>query len=416
MPGKEKFSIKLIITGLLCSFSVACLAQDVVVADDSTASYVKDVGDVLKKLFNKKTDTTKKKKQGNIAILPSLGYNPSFGFVFGAKASVIRQFGEKENTNLSTFGLEASYSTKGIITAQARHNVYTKGNKLNFQGNWQLSKFVITDYSIGTGNKDYLTGGDSAFPIRFHHIRFTEKLYYEIGKNLFAGGGLSFNVRYKIEDEQLDSIGSTPHYRYSLRNGYDPTRYSANAFLLGMAYNTREHPLRSYGGMYAEFLMALSQTWLGSTKPALQLVLDIRKYISLSKKNPEHVLAFWHLGSYLIDNSVPYLALPATGYDIYNRSGRGYTIGRFKGPSYSYFETEYRFPITRNKLFSGVAFLNLTTASDDLGKELFQYWEPATGVGLRILFQKQSRSTVCIDYVRGKYGSQGWFFGLNEVF
>ena len=416
MQAKEIFSIRLIITCLLCSFSIACFSQDVVVEEDSTAAYVKDVGDILKKIFKKKEDSTKAKKQSNVAILPSLGYNPSFGFVFGAKASIIRQFGNKENTNLSTFGLEGSYSTKGIITVQARHNVYTKGNKLNFQGNWQLSKFLITDYSIGTGNKNYLTGGDSAFPIRFHHVRFTEKLYYEIGNNLFAGGGLSFNLRYDIEDEKLDSLGSTPHHRYSMRNGYDPTRYSSNAFLLGMVYNTRDHPLRSYSGMYAELLMAFSQTWLGSTKPAVQVLLDFRKYISLSKKNPEHVLAFWHLGSYLIDNSVPYLALPATGYDIYNRSGRGYTIGRFKGPSYSYFETEYRFPITRNKLFSGVTFLNLTTASDDLGKELFQYWEPAAGVGLRILFQKQSRSTVCIDYVRGKYGSQGWFFGLNEVF
>ena len=138
--------------------------------------------------------------------------------------------------------------------------------------------------------------------------------------------------------------------------------------------------------------------------------------MSLSKKNPEHVLAFWHIGSYLIDGIVPYLALPATGYDLYNRSGRGYTIGRFKGLSFSYFESEYRFPITKNKLFSGVAFMNVQTASDDLGKNLFQYWDPAAGVGLRILFQKQSRSTVCIDYVRGKYGSQGWFFGLNEVF
>ncbi|MGZ5189514.1 MAG: BamA/TamA family outer membrane protein [Flavisolibacter sp.] len=423
MPGKKKIvytvyvylHFRFVITGLLCFFFMAVNAQDVT-THDSTAVHVKDVGDVLRKLFNKKPDTTKSKKQSNVALLPSLGYNPSFGFVFGAKASVIRQFGQKENTDLSTFGLEASYSTKGIITAQARHNVFTAGDKWNLQGNWQLSKFIITDYSIGTGNKNYLTNSDSAFPIQFHHIRFAEKLYRKIGKHLYAGGGVSFNIRYKIEDEKLDSLPSTPHYRYSLRNGFDPKKYSANALLVGMAYNTREHPLRSYGGMYADFMLGFSQKWLGSTKNAIQLILDIRKYISLSNKNPEHVLAFWHLGSYLLDGRVPYLALPATGYDLYNRSGRGYTIGRFKGLSFSYFESEYRFPITRNKLFSGVAFMNVQTASDDLGKNLFQYWDPAAGIGLRILFQKQSRSTVCIDYVRGKYGSQGWFFGLNEVF
>jgi hypothetical protein len=35
---------------------------------------------------------------------------------------------------------------------------------------------------------------------------------------------------------------------------------------------------------------------------------------------------------------------------------------------------------------------------------------------LRILFQKDSRSTICIDYAKGKYRSGGFFFGLNEVF
>jgi hypothetical protein len=183
-----------------------------------------------------------------------------------------------------------------------------------------------------------------------------------------------------------------------------------------MAYNTREHPLRSYGGFYSDFVLAFSQRWLGSTKNAIQLAYDIRKYVSLSSNKPEHVLAFWHMASYKLDGSVPYLALQATGYDLYNRSGRGYTIGRFKGPHFVYFESEYRFPITRNKLVSGVAFVNVQTASDDLGKKLFQYWDPAAGGGLRILLQKQSRSTICIDYAKGKYNSSGFFFGLNEVF
>ncbi|HET6722808.1 MAG TPA: hypothetical protein VFH07_08670, partial [Chitinophagaceae bacterium] len=86
------------------------------------------------------------------------------------------------------------------------------------------------------------------------------------------------------------------------------------------------------------------------------------------------------------------------------------------GPAYACFEAEWRFPITKNKLVSGVAFMNLQTASDDLEKKIFQYWEPGGGGGLRILFNKQSRSTICMDYARGKYGSSGFFFGLNEVF
>jgi hypothetical protein len=61
---------------------------------------------------------------------------------------------------------------------------------------------------------------------------------------------------------------------------------------------------------------------------------------------------------------LPYINLPGTGLDQYNRGGRAYTFGRFKGPSFVYLESEYRFPITRNKLFSGVAFVNMQSTSD----------------------------------------------------
>jgi len=410
------FFLCVIIAGLLCFFSAAVNAQETTVRNDNLIP-ISDLGDVVKRLLKKKVDTVKDAKPSKMSILPSIGYNPSFGFVIGAKISAIKQYGVPENTSLSSFGLEGIYSTKGVITGQARHNVFTEGNKLNFQGNWQLSKFLIADYGIGTGNKEeYQHKSDSTFLIRFTFIRLTEKVYRKIGPHLFAGGGISFDIRYNINDEQLKVLSSSPHKRYGLRNDFDSSNYSANGLLLALQYNTREHPLRSYGGIYADFNLRFNQKWMGSTKNAIQLIYDLRKYISLSKRNPEHVFALWHWASYKLSGAVPYLELPATAYDTYGRSGRAYTMGRFKGPSYACFEAEWRFPITQNKLVSGVAFINLQTASDDVEKKIFQYWEPGGGGGLRILFNKQSRSTICMDYARGKYGANGFFFGLNEVF
>lgn len=400
---------------MLFIFSIFVNAQETLPGNNNLIP-IKDLGDLIKQVLHKKPDSSISKKQSGVAILPSVGYNPSFGIVLGAKLSAIKQYGKGEKTDLSAFGLEAIYTSRGIITTQARHNVFTNGNKWNLQGNWQFSKFLITDYGIGTGNKEYKTGGDSAFLIRFRYIRLTEKAYRKIGRNLFAGGGISFDIRGNIKDEKLETYISSPHLRYSVRNGFDSKKYSANGLLLAIQYNTREHPIRSYGGVYADVSMRFNQEWLGSTKNAVQLIYDLRKYFSLSKKNPEHVLAFWHWASYKLSGTLPYLEMPATATDTYNRSGRAYTLSRFKGPSYACFEGEWRFPIMRNKLLSGVAFMNLQTASDDLGKKVFQYLEPGGGGGLRILFQKQSRSTICIDYARGKYGSGAFFFGLNEVF
>ena len=140
----------------------------------------------MKKVLHKKVDSAIKKAE-KLALLPSIGYNPSFGFVIGAKASAVKLYGEKENTSLSSFGLEALFTSKGIITVQVRHNIFTRGNRYYLQGNWQLSKFLITDYSIGTGNKDYLNNTDSAFLIRFNYVRLTEKIYRKVGPRLVCG-------------------------------------------------------------------------------------------------------------------------------------------------------------------------------------------------------------------------------------
>ena len=160
--------------------------------------------------------------------MPSVGYNPSLGFLIGAKVSGLKQLGDPANTRLSAFGLEALITSKGVITLQARHNIFKAANKWNIQGNWQFSKFLVADYNVGTGNEDYITKSDSTFPIKFNVIRLTEGAYRRIGKNFYVGVGVTFNIRTKIDDEKLDTLPSTPHQRYSLRNGFDTTEYFSN--------------------------------------------------------------------------------------------------------------------------------------------------------------------------------------------
>ena len=401
------------------------IAQDSASHNKDSARQV-DVMDIIAKIFKKEKKVEIQLKKPAIAILPSLGYNPSFGFIIGAKITGGKQFGDPSNTNYSVFAIEGMYTSKGIISVQAKHNIFTAANKWNWQGQWQFARYGLLDYGIGTGN-GYRSAGfalnefptknaDSAFPIQYGYIRLSEKGYRNVGKNWYVGAGVKFDFFSNIKDKRDTGTLSTPHYRYSLRHDFDPKDYAANGLILAVQYNTREHPIRSYGGTYAELGFQFNQTWMGSTKNAIQLQYDFRKYWSLSKKNPEHVIAVWHWAVYTLSGDLPYLEMPSTASDPYGRSGRAYTFSRFKGPSYADFEAEWRFPITRNKLLSGVGFVNFQTASDDINKKVFQYWEPGGGVGLRILFQKISRTTLCVDFARGRYGSNGIFFGLGEAF
>jgi len=388
---------------------------------------VVDISDILKKIFKKEKKEKDTSKRGGLAMLPSLGYNPSFGFIIGAKLSGGLQVGDPANTNYSVISLEGMYTSKGIISVQARHNIFIAHNKWNWQGQWQIAHYGLVDYGVGTGYSKYESRGlgvneyptknaDSAFPIDYSYIRLSEKGYRKIGKYFYAGGGIRLDIYRKIDDEKQTNNFNTPHQRYSLRHDFNPEEYSANGFIVAVQYNTREHPIRSYGGIYADLGLQVNQEWMGSTKNAVQLSYDFRKYWSLSKKNPEHVLAIWHWAVYKLGGELPYLELPSTASDPFGRSGRGYTFSRFKGPSYAYFETEWRFPITRNKLISGVTFFNLQTASNDFNRGVFNAWEPGAGAGLRLLFQKHSRTALSADWGQGKYGSQGLFFGLGEVF
>lgn len=103
--------------------------------------------------------------------------------------------------------------------------------------------------------------------------------------------------------------------------------------------------------------------------------------------------------------AAPYLDLPATGWDTYSVTGRGYIQGRFRGTSLAYAEAEYRFNLTRSRVLGG------SVREWRVGQRL-----RAGGTGIRLCLNKQVGSYLAVDYAWGIQGSQGVFFNLAEVF
>nr|WP_294948168.1 BamA/TamA family outer membrane protein [uncultured Mucilaginibacter sp.] len=382
-----------------------------------------DVGDLFKDIFHpkRKPDSVFKKPSG-ITIIPNIASNPSIGSQLGIKAVAGRKLGNDPNTLLSVAATSASITTKGIIYFYVNHNVYTPGNKWNFQGNLVAAKTVSPDYGLGIAEANNGSAEDQVLAnaertgraLHSFYFNIREKVYKEVQKNLFVGAGVSFDIRSNIEDTK--STGLTPYSIYNERHVFSDGSYQANGLLFNVQYTTRDNQNRPYKGLYADAGFRVNQTWMGSSRGAVQFSTDIRKYFSLSSSHPEHVIAFWNWGSYLISGDVPYLELPGTAKDGAFRSGRGYVTGYFKGTQYNYSEAEYRFPITNNKFLSGVAFFNLQTANDEAGTKIFKVWQPGYGGGLRVLFNKATRTNLCLDYAWGKYGRRGFFLGLNEAF
>ncbi len=61
------------------------------------------------------------------------------------------------------------------------------------------------------------------------------------------------------------------------------------------------------------------------------------------------MIGFWTYGWFVTSGDVPYMDLPAVGWDQFGRSGRAYTQGRFRGEDMWYGEAEYRFPLQKTK-------------------------------------------------------------------
>jgi outer membrane protein assembly factor BamA len=145
--------------------------------------------------------------------------------------------------------------------------------------------------------------------------------------------------------------------------------------------------------------------------------LEWRSFHGVSKRNQNHLIAFWLMGNLSPAGDFPYLILPATAYDQRGRSARGYTQGRYRGNNYVYGETEYRFPISScGGILSGVLFLNATTTNNEAKSlSLFESVKPGYGLGLRIMADKRSRTNLAIDIGFGDKSS-GFYLAAAETF
>src|SRR5215218_6794488 len=195
-------------------------AQEEAVPKDTLLAKQKDISDVFRSILKKKPKEETEPK-ASIALLPVLGYNPSFGFNIGVNVMAGKQFGLKSNTIYSVFNISFSYSTKQVVPLRARHNMFTPGNRWNWQGDWQISKMGIVDYGIGTGQGKSIKGdfsvydtptanSDSAFPIKYHYLKLLEKAYRKVGKYWYVGGGVAFDIYSQINDERLNDMRITP--------------------------------------------------------------------------------------------------------------------------------------------------------------------------------------------------------------
>jgi len=395
----------------------------------------KDIKDIFNQ-FKKNPGSYARKEisVGKISytLLPYVGYAPANGFVLGGAMSIAHLFGEPP-TSISSGLISSEVTSKKQFITNARTKIYLRDNKWFLQGDWRLLIFSQTTYGLGIqspedpkpqfhiNNLEETTGtwGD---PMRYNQIRFYEEVSRELGNSgFYVGMGVVLNHLFDINDERLDTMPDSPdfyitkHYEYSRKTNFNPLHYGNYGLKFSVLTDTRDNIANCYKGYFASASMIYNAKLSDNSQQSTQLLYEAMYYLGLSSRNPSHILAFWSWGSFIMQGTVPYLVLPSIGWDTFNRSGRAFIQGRYRGLNMMYNEAEYRFQVSKNGLFGGVLFVNATNASDYY-QALFEKVAVGVGGGIRIKFDKLSRTNLGVDYGIGSDRSSGIYFNLQETF
>lgn len=409
----------------------AVSGQDTIQVETDTVCPERDISDVIRLALNKPAKP--EAGDGNsLMLLPIIGSNPAIGFMIGVGGQYAFKMSDDASYSLISGSLQ--FTTKQQFIFMLKNNIYTRDNRIFFSGDWRFLIFSQSTYGLGTtspegGILDFQfslagteTNSDSLTqPMTYSFGRLHQSVGFEIANDIYIGLGFRFDSYYKIEDEKL-SLGPsdsliTSHYAYNKFYGFDTEKYFNSALCVRFTIDKRDNMIQPYKGYYLSVNWQGGFRFTGNDRTSNLYQVEWRSFHGLSERNPAHLIAFWFMGDFAQEGTLPYMILPATAYDQTGRSARGYTQGRFRGNNMAYAEVEYRFPISPcGGVLGGVLFANATTANNPaLSLSLFESVKPSYGLGLRVKLDKSTRTNLACDVGFGQ-NSMGFYLAVSETF
>jgi hypothetical protein len=413
--------LSLRVPALLFSLAFAVLlttcvqAQTVVIDDAAPAESLttagvpqRDIMDVLKSwLFGVRIEPQLEGSRSGLewSVLPTLSYNPVFGFAFGASATGAGRFGSGPKSRPSVISVSGNYSTQGQTQVLLRAETTSPSGDYLTKADFRYLDTQRSTWGLGPISED-----QQEYPTEYDLVRTYATFYRRASGPVYVGLGYHLDDFSNIRDERAELGEMTPLSEY---NGPGVTATRASGVSLNLLSDTRDSIVNPSKGYHVSGSFRTYMQSLGSDQNWQEFWVAAQMYPHLPRHS-DNILAFW-LYSWLTFGPGPYHNLPATGWDTYGRGARGYLQGRIQAANQLYVESEYRFGLTRDGLLGGVVFINATSSTDQLS-QTFGRLDTAGGLGIRIKFNKYSRTNLALDHAWGRAGSQGWFMGMSEVF
>jgi hypothetical protein len=384
-----------------------------------------DMKDVVHRLFHTNGhDQQREEKKFQLTVFPIVGYTSNTGLAAEAGANgVFTVKGAGKESDLAT---SFTYTQFNQTILPFWVSIWSKNDRFNIILDNRYINYPSALY--GLQGKSRL---DSGYSVNFSWIKLHAFVLARLTRNFYGGAGLYYDYFWQIREVGVPPVTPTTDNPLGIASAFEhythqqvpPARETAIGPAVRLLYDSRDNPVNPGKGFYGSLLFhPVFKSWHSDTSWS-SLVLDMRKYFSFSQTR-ESVLAFW--GYYWQDFGKPsFLLLPSTGWDDFWNTGRGYSQGRYRGNSMRYLEGEYRFQVTNNGLLGGVVFTNLqnfpdelyTSYSEDHGHKSDNVTAIGYGFGIRLTFNKYTKTNVAFDVGFGQDFPKPWFaVNLGEVF
>lgn len=345
-----------------------------------------------------------------LLLVPVVGYSQQTGAV--AELALSAAF-QRRGANVSTIVGTAQYTAREQLIFTVTSSLWQPDNTWNLVNDWRVMRYPQSSYGLGM----FTNTASGVVSMDYKYLRLYQTAYRRVAAAWYLGFGYQYDDHWDIVSRNSRrEVASISRYTYGVSD-----RSASSGLVASVLHDNRANAINPQGGYLVNAQYRTNRQWLGSDTNYQSLLLEGRVYLHPSRYSP-NILALWSYNAFTLNGNPPFLDLPATGWDMYGNTGRGFIQGRFRGKNFVYGEAEYRFGITRNRLLGGVIFTNaqsvteLSVVRGRVQNGDFEKVVPAVGGGLRLNLNKASRTNLAIDYGFGFDGSHGLSLNLGEVF
>ncbi|MGB0806294.1 MAG: BamA/TamA family outer membrane protein [Salibacteraceae bacterium] len=327
-------------------------------------------------------------------FLPIVYYTPETDWAFGAGGNFLFKFDLSDSLlPVSKVTPSFVYTLNNQMLARVDFDLYTN-KKWRVFGD--IGYYVYPYFFSGIGNKhqgNYKEYYDADYP----------RLNINIYRHVFSDS-ISIGLRYDYQNSNIIPFsggllesGKYPGYEGSVQSSLGT----------GFMYDSRNFPLASTKGGYADISIMWSDNWTGATYSDQFVLIDLRKYFSVSKK--EDVIAV-QLYSEIHSGDVPFNLMAMLGG---SERMRGYREGLFRDRQMVVYQAEYRSRMFF-KHFGFALFANLGGIGNDF-QDVNNNYRYTVGGGLRFSPMAEERYFIRLDYGAGQ-NTQGFYIAVGEAF